>query len=102
MSSLQSYVHEGHSSHEATCAHLHQRGGGEIRTHEELSHLPVFKTGAINRSATPPKSSGREGEPRTHTLRFWRPPLCQLSYSASIKSSLQSSAQTIDSTKLTG
>ena len=29
-------------------------GGGEIRTHEGLSPLPVFKTGAINHSATPP------------------------------------------------
>jgi hypothetical protein len=30
-------------------------GGGEIRTHERLATLPVFKTGAFNRSATPPK-----------------------------------------------
>ena len=31
------------------------RGGwGGIRTHETLSRLPVFKTGAFNRSATPP------------------------------------------------
>jgi hypothetical protein len=29
-------------------------GGGGIRTHEGLSSLPVFKTGAFNRSATPP------------------------------------------------
>ena len=29
-------------------------GGGGIRTHEGLSPLPVFKTGAFNRSATPP------------------------------------------------
>ena len=29
-------------------------GGGEIRTHERLATLPVFKTGAFNRSATPP------------------------------------------------
>ena len=29
-------------------------GGGEIRTHEGLTPLPVFKTGAFNRSATPP------------------------------------------------
>jgi hypothetical protein len=29
-------------------------GGGGIRTHERLSPLPVFKTGAFNRSATPP------------------------------------------------
>ena len=31
-------------------------GGGEIRTHEGLAPLPVFKTGALNRSATPPLS----------------------------------------------
>src|SRR5688572_24170071 len=29
-------------------------GGGEIRTHETLAGLPVFKTGAFGRSATPP------------------------------------------------
>ena len=29
-------------------------GGGGIRTHEGLASLPVFKTGAFNRSATPP------------------------------------------------
>jgi hypothetical protein len=29
-------------------------GGGGIRTHEGLSSLPVFKTGAFNHSATPP------------------------------------------------
>ena len=30
-------------------------GGGEIRTLEGLSPSPVFKTGAFNRSATPPQ-----------------------------------------------
>ena len=30
-------------------------GGGGIRTLEGLSPLPVFKTGAFNRSATPPQ-----------------------------------------------
>ena len=30
-------------------------GGGGIRTHETLSGLPVFKTGAFNRSATHPE-----------------------------------------------
>ena len=30
-------------------------GGGGIRTHETLSRLPVFKTGAFNHSATPPR-----------------------------------------------
>jgi hypothetical protein len=29
-------------------------GGGGIRTLETLARLPVFKTGAFNRSATPP------------------------------------------------
>lgn len=29
-------------------------GGGGIRTHETVARLPVFKTGAFNRSATPP------------------------------------------------
>jgi hypothetical protein len=29
-------------------------GEGEIRTHEALADPPVFKTGAINRSATSP------------------------------------------------
>jgi hypothetical protein len=33
-------------------------GGGGIRTHEAAGRgLPVFKTGAFNRSATPPGSS---------------------------------------------
>ena len=33
---------------------LDSGGGGGIRTHETLSRLPVFKTGAFNHSATPP------------------------------------------------
>src|SRR5271156_1865185 len=36
---------------------LHLGGEGEIRTHEPLAGLPVFKTGAFNRSATSPISS---------------------------------------------
>jgi hypothetical protein len=36
-------------------AHALQSGGeGEIRTHESREGLPVFKTGAFNRSATSP------------------------------------------------
>ncbi len=31
-------------------------GGGGIRTHGDLTTTPVFKTGAFNRSATPPLS----------------------------------------------
>src|SRR6185295_9647872 len=38
-------------------------GGGGIRTHEALADPPVFKTGAFNRSATPPK-------PKKHDSRF--------------------------------
>ncbi len=34
-------------------------GQGGIRTHEELAPLPVFKTGAFNRSATCPQSRRR-------------------------------------------
>ena len=30
-------------------------GSGEIRTHERVTPLPVFKTGAFNHSATLPK-----------------------------------------------
>ncbi len=29
-------------------------GGSGIRTHETVTRLPVFKTGAFNRSAIPP------------------------------------------------
>ena len=29
-------------------------GGGEIRTRDGLSPIPVFKTGALNHYATPP------------------------------------------------
>ena len=51
-------------------------GGGGIRTHEGLSSLPVFKTGAFNHSATPPTQyeSSRFGDwtlsprPRLSTL----------------------------------
>ena len=39
---------------------LFDGGGGEIRTHETLSSLPVFKTGAFNRSATPPGKDDAE------------------------------------------
>ncbi len=34
-------------------------GGSGIRTHETVTRLPVFKTGAFNRSAIPPELSGR-------------------------------------------
>ena len=37
--------------------YLQTGGGGGIRTHERLAPLPVFKTGAMNRSATPPRRS---------------------------------------------
>lgn len=46
------------------------RGGeGEIRTHEPGEGSPVFKTGAINRSATSPWASAR----RTVILTAGRP-----------------------------
>ena len=59
-------------------------GWGGIRTHEELSPLPVFKTGAFNRSATHPnsivliviafhgekQSSGASDGNRTHDLQY--------------------------------
>lgn len=32
-------------------------GGGEIRTHDTLSDMTVFKTVAFNRSATPPRNA---------------------------------------------
>jgi hypothetical protein len=32
-------------------------GEGEIRTHERVAPLPVFKTGAFNRSATSPSKT---------------------------------------------
>ena len=39
---------------------LHETsGGGEIRTLERLAASPVFKTGAIGRSATPPEGNYR-------------------------------------------
>jgi hypothetical protein len=38
-------------------------GGGGIRTHERLSPLPIFKTGAFNRSATPPRSANQAYPP---------------------------------------
>src|SRR3546814_5527322 len=43
-------------------------GGGGIRTHDGLPPMPVFKTGALNRSATPPgdgkgrRNRGRRAE----------------------------------------
>ncbi len=40
-----------------TCKYRLERatgGGGGIRTHGTISRTPVFKTGALNRSATPP------------------------------------------------
>ncbi len=35
---------------------LNGRGGG-IRTHDTLSRMPVFKTGAFDHSATPPRTT---------------------------------------------
>jgi hypothetical protein len=46
--------------------HVSFGGEGEIRTHEGLAPLPVFKTGAFNRSATSPSHSGRILDHRLH------------------------------------
>ena len=40
------------SSHQANLVEI--GGGGGIRTHGGFNTSPVFKTGAINRSTTPP------------------------------------------------
>ena len=42
----------------AVAPFYHAGGGGGIRTHETVSRLPVFKTGAFDRSATPPSRTG--------------------------------------------
>jgi hypothetical protein len=63
-------------------------GGGGIRTPGTVSRTTVFKTVAIDHSATPPISTpllsfptdGRAGGTRTPNRRFWRPLLYQLSY----------------------
>ena len=64
-------------------------GEGGIRTPGGLSPTAVFKTAAIDHSATPPALSGfpplayprgRAGGTRTPNRRFWRPLLYQLSY----------------------
>jgi hypothetical protein len=56
-------------------------GGGGIRTPEGCYTLTVFKTVAIDHSATPPTMlAGRAGGTRTPNRRFWRPLLYQLSY----------------------
>jgi hypothetical protein len=41
----------------STIAEVQTGGRCEIRTHEELAPLPVFKTGAFNRSANLPDSN---------------------------------------------
>ena len=47
-------AHETRAFHGASTPRGLAGGGGGIRTHEGLSSLPVFKTGALNRSANPP------------------------------------------------
>ena len=44
----------GRSGCGAWCSPGTDGGGCEIRTHEQVTLLPVFKTGALNRSANPP------------------------------------------------
>ena len=58
-------------------------GGGGIRTPGGRKPTAVFKTAAIDHSATPPgllDPAGRAGGTRTPNRRFWRPLLYQLSY----------------------
>ncbi len=40
-----------------------ESGGGEIRTHGDPKATPVFKTGAFNRSATPPAVPNERVQP---------------------------------------
>ena len=51
---------------------LSKGGWGGIRTHERLSPLPVFKTGAFNRSATHPEVDpvGGDASPPSTNLHF--------------------------------
>ena len=46
-------------------------GGGEIRTHGTISSTAVFKTAALNRSATPPTYIDNRTKGRSvHRKRF--------------------------------
>ena len=47
------------------CAVFVVGGGGEIRTHDTVSRMTVFKTVALNHSATPPKYKRGSGRIRT-------------------------------------
>jgi hypothetical protein len=40
--------------------YLYVNGWGEIRTHDTVSGMPVFETGAFNHSATHPSSTAGE------------------------------------------
>jgi len=57
---------------------LRRKSGGEggIRTPDTLSGMPVFKTGAINRSATSPGASDEailRGIAEHYTVRLYKP-----------------------------
>ncbi len=57
-------------------------GEGEIRTRDRIAPMPVFKTGAFNRSATSPFEATAT---RTRILPYWthpRPPIILLGNSA--------------------
>ena len=53
--------------------HLTICGGTGIRTPDTLSSMPVFKTGAINRSAIPPLCVTRENRTPTESATNFRP-----------------------------
>jgi hypothetical protein len=57
-------------------------GGGEIRTHGRLAPSPVFKTGALDRSATPPANSAHY----RHSFRRSNPPQMGSSRHGQLKS----------------
>ena len=57
------------------------RRGRDSNPRSRLNGITVFKTVAIDYSATPPLITvGRAGGTRTPNRRFWRPLLYQLSY----------------------
>lgn len=48
-----------------------ESGGGGIRTHEGLTPLPVFKTGSISRSDTPPGKEPLAGNDICAGRKMW-------------------------------
>lgn len=63
-------------------------GGGEIRTLGRLAPTPVFKTGALNRSATPPQNAGHynRGAVLLKAISAWMPhTVCKRIFITSMK-----------------